>query len=279
MGFPIPAALRRLARDFVNAMPVQSQVQARVREIEERYEIRYRQLADVVQQMGGLIPPPMHLQHRVVGTFSPQFISSGETIVSNLRDMLQRVGRELSSFANILDFGCGCGRVTRTLHYHTDPQQRLYGTDIDPEAIEWCRANYGAIATFDCNPHMPPTRYADGTFDLVYSGSVFTHLPEDMQWAWLRELNRITRPGAYLALTFHGVHYHGRLEGEMKAELEGKGFVYGKFGRTPGLPEFYETTWHSHEYVRSRWSEVFDIVHIEPRGLEGMQDIALCRRR
>jgi predicted RNA methylase len=69
--------------------------------------------------------------------FSPRFISSGETIVSNVRSMLSRADRDLSSFTKILDFGCGCGRVTRTLHYHAGPEQRLFGTDIDPEAIQW----------------------------------------------------------------------------------------------------------------------------------------------
>src|SRR4051794_28584422 len=108
----------KMIRTFVNALPLQAEVQDRMRAIEERREIAYQQLVDVVQQMGGLIPPPRHLQERVVGTFSPQFISSGETIVSNLRSMLGRADRELSSFAAILDFGCGCGRVTRTLHYH-----------------------------------------------------------------------------------------------------------------------------------------------------------------
>jgi SAM-dependent methyltransferase len=271
--------LQTADRALLDAFPVQSKVAAQMRAIEEQYAVRYQQLADVVQQMGGLIPPPRHLQERVVGVFSPQFISSGETIVSNVRSMLGRADRELTSFNNILDFGCGCGRVTRTLHYHIREDQRLFGTDIDPEAIEWCRTNYAHIATFDCNPHMPPTQYDTGAFDLVYSGSVFTHLPEEMQWAWLEELRRITRPGAFLALTFHGVHYHGRLEGEMKAEFKRTGFFYGKFGRTSGLPDFYETAWHSHDYIRNQWSRFFDIVHIEPRGLEGMQDIALCRRR
>jgi SAM-dependent methyltransferase len=199
-------ALRRIAETFADLFPMQRKVEGRLRWMQERDETRHPQLADVVQQMGGLIPPPTHLQERVVGAFHPEFISSGETIVRNLRDVLRREQRDLSSFSSILDFGCGCGRVTRTLHYRITAEQRLFGIDIDPEAIAWCQANDGHIATFDCNPHAPPTRFDDGAFDLVYSGSVFTHLPEDLQWAWLKELHRITRPGAYLALTFHGVH-------------------------------------------------------------------------
>jgi len=42
---------------------------------------------------------------------------------------------------------------------------------------------------------MPPMSYEDNMFDFVYSISIFTHLPEDMQFAWLQELQRITKPG------------------------------------------------------------------------------------
>ncbi len=272
-------ALRKIARSFVDIFPVQPKAEAEIRRVREHFEVRFRQLADVVEQMGGLIPPPAHLQDRVVGVIHPDFITSGGMIVGNLRALLRHAGRELSSFSSILDFGCGCGRVTRALHLELAPGQRLFGTDIDSEAIEWCRAHYGRIATFDCNPHLPPTRYDDGAFDLVYCGSVFTHLPEEMQWAWLKELHRITRPGACLALSFHGVYYYDRLEGAMRADLDRAGFVYDRRDATHGLPDFYRTAWHSHDYIRNRWTEVFDVVHIEPRGLEGMQDLALCRRR
>ena len=272
-------AIYKAARAVVNVFPTQPKVQARIKKIEDRYDIMYQQLSDVVQQMGGLIPPPEHLQSRVIGKFSPRFISSGETIVSDLRAILTHGDRALESFSSILDFGCGCGRVLRTLYHHARPDQRLFGTDIDAEAIAWCSANYGKAATFDCNPTMPPMCYVDDQFDFVYSVSVFTHLPEDMQWAWLSELKRITKAGAHLALSFHGVNYYSRLEGELKAEFDRTGFVYGKFAPTPGLPDFYHTAWHSYDYIRSRWSEVFDILHIQPRGFDGLQDVVLCRNR
>jgi len=41
-------------------------------------------------------------------------------------------------------------------------------------------------------------------FDFIYAFSVFTHLSESGQVAWLAELSRILRPGGYLLMTTHG---------------------------------------------------------------------------
>jgi spermidine synthase len=38
----------------------------------------------------------------------------------------------------ILDFGCGCGRVTR---WAADslPNSQIFAVDIDPDVINWCK--------------------------------------------------------------------------------------------------------------------------------------------
>ena len=51
---------------------------------------------------------------------------------------------------------------------------------------------------------MPPLRFDDETFDLVYSLSIFSHLSADMVDAWLGELTRVTKPAGLVIVTFHG---------------------------------------------------------------------------
>jgi hypothetical protein len=48
---------------------------------------------------------------------------------------------------------------------------------------------------------MPPTDLPGDHFDLVFSYSVFTHLREDVHFAWLDELGRLVKPGGLLILS------------------------------------------------------------------------------
>ena len=51
------------------------------------------------------------------------------------------------------------------------------------------------------NPLHPPLVYPGEAFDLVYAFSVFTHLPESIQFSWMRELSRVLKAGGYLAIS------------------------------------------------------------------------------
>lgn len=156
---------------------------------------------------------------------------------------------------------------------------KLYGTDIDTEAIQWCRQNYGALAVFETNDPWPPLKYADNSFDFIYGMSVFTHLPEEMQFKWLEELNRILKPEGYIILTTHGEAYYEHLSDERQDELETKGFIHFNNGLTPGLPDFYQTTFHTHDYIRHRWADYLKLISIESRGILGRQDAILCTKK
>lgn len=198
----IPKAFRRYARQNLTQFTL-NLLSEHIRRLEET-EAYVEQLATVLRHEHGLIPiPPAHLQIRVTGRFSPEFIESGYWHYNNFNELLKPVNRTLNCFSSILDFGSGCGRVIRALAGNL-PDTKLFGTDIDPEAIAWCQANYGRFGSFSTCPHEPPTPYSDNSFDFIYGISVFTHLPEDLQFKWLQELRRICKPGGYLILTKHG---------------------------------------------------------------------------
>jgi ubiquinone/menaquinone biosynthesis C-methylase UbiE len=70
----------------------------------------------------------------------------------------------------------------------------LHGTDIDKEAIAWCRAHLPYVRV-SVNGPDPPLPYPDRNFDLVFNHSGFTHIDERRQDLWLTELLRVTRTG------------------------------------------------------------------------------------
>ena len=79
--------------------------------------------------------PPAQLRYRVHGSLDKEsFIQSGKILAQNIRDLCAMVDRDVYSFENILDFGCGSGRVIR--NFQDAPAScHLYGTDIDSELI------------------------------------------------------------------------------------------------------------------------------------------------
>jgi SAM-dependent methyltransferase len=223
-------------------------------------------------------PPPRHLQERVVGCYSPGFIASGASTYRSIQALLEKHGRSFGTFRTVLDFGCGCGRIIRAVS-GAQPTIDVHGADIDVEAIEWLQQNYSNFGEFRCLPYRPPTSYDDHSFDFIYGISVFTHLPEDMQLEWLAELARIAKPGATLLLTTHGEKHWGKFSGEEAAIMSERGFYYREAGPTDGLPDFYKNTYHSHGYIRERWSQFLNIVDIVELGLEAHQDVVLATPR
>lgn len=273
--------LRKAMSSAARKTPLVKEVITRIRDTSqevERLRIQCRQIEEAVNQSGLLPLPPEQLQRRVIGVYSPAFISSGDRVVDDLNTLLAKVGTSLQQSERILDFGCGPGRALRALHFRGLDKTRLFGSDIDPEAIEWCTQNYQRVATFSVNDHEPPTSYPNNFFDCVYSISVFTHLPEEMQFAWLAELRRITKPGGYLLLTVHGPDFEYVLSDAQKKTLSTHGFVYRSVGDTDGLPSFYQAAYHSHEYIKREWSKYFQIHHIEYKGVEAHQDVVLCQK-
>ena len=181
-------------------------------------------------------------------------------------------------FNNILDFGCGCGRFMAPLSMMVDPK-KLNGTDIDPEAIKWMQENYPQVNDLDVNDVMPQTKYKDGSFDFIFSVSIFTHLPEEMHMEWVKELSRIMQSGGYGLFTTHGEFYHTEISQSEVAKLKSHGFYYSKGATTDGLPDFYQRAFHTHEYIRREWGNYFEVVDIVKQGIGGGQDLVLVRKR
>jgi SAM-dependent methyltransferase len=221
--------------------------------------------------------PPEELQKHVGGT-GRDFILGGFDVAQAASELLEeRGGRRLDYFKAILDFGCGSGRVMRFFK-PAAPGARLYGCDIDRPAIEWCSAKLSEIGEFAVNPAEPPAPHSDRSFDFIFVFSVFTHLPEPMQLAWLEDLKRMLQPGGLLLATFHGTAFWNRLPAGREAEFRKLGFLHADTGKTAGLPDFYLTAYHSHEYIRDHWSEFFEILEIVPQGIQ-THDVTLCRAR
>ena len=235
-------------------------------------------ISPLIESTGRPVPPDI-LRRRVHGDADLHaFLHVGRALSG---DITRFIPTEIAHNPNsrILDFGCGCGRVA--LFLHKSLAGALYGTDIDQEAIAWCTNHLSDLASFSSNLPLPPLKFDNSYFDLVYSISIFTHLPEDMQMSWLKELSRVTKIGGYALITVHGKYMFPayRLSEHELSKFKESGFYYSEAGETEGLPSFYGSTIHSDKYIKSKWSKFFEIREIVRGGANGHQDVVICRRR
>ncbi len=140
---------------------------------------------------------------------------------------------------NILDWGCGTGRITRPLR-DALPDAAIFGCDSHTGRIDWNRKHSMDITFTTIHP-FPPTPYANDFFDVIIGFSVLTHIEAGEQEAWIAELARILKPGGVIWLTTHGDYYEPQLLGFEKRRLHNTG-IYTRVGKQSGHRTM--TTYH-----------------------------------
>lgn len=155
--------------------------------------------------------PPRRL--RFVG--GGDHLAVGRGFAEHLRDLAG-----LEPVSHILDIGCGIGRVAVALTEVLGAEGRYEGFDVVREGIEWCereiaprhpsfRFQLADVHNSRYNPSGRSTAeeyrfpYADGSFDVAFAASLFTHMLPGGVAGYLREARRVLRPGGRLFTTWY----------------------------------------------------------------------------
>jgi SAM-dependent methyltransferase len=216
--------------------------------------------------------PDAERRFRVIGDRDARgFLVSGATDYQRIDRVLYEVaGRHLHQFAGVLDWGVGCGRIAR--HFPAAHARALTGCDIDRDNVDWCAANLPG--SYAASRLVPPLPFESASFDVVSGVSVFTHMREPMQLAWLAELARVLRPGGFLLTTTHGetaidfarlspLEYRQTRERVAREGL----VVTGNNTQLDGHADHegeYVNVYHSADYVERTWRRHFDVLHVVP---------------
>ncbi len=222
----------------------------------------------------GLPIPPSRLIYLVAGTYDIDwFLTLGLRAHKAITGALERNGIDASRFDAILDFGCGCGRVTRS--FANLDGVDVHGCDYNARLIDWCAKSL-SFATFNTNQLTPPLPYPDGKFDLAYALSVFTHWGQDYQFAWIDEMRRVIKPGGHLLMTTHGESYRPTLSDEERAAFDADELVVR---RAHLAGKNICTTFYTERYVRAHLTRGCQVVDFVPQGAKGnpTQDLYLLR--
>jgi SAM-dependent methyltransferase len=248
--------------------------------------------------LAGYLPslPQAVLDPGTSGASGPAAIEAGFEAYKIIRRELRKHGRPLEPSDRVLDFGCGWGRIIRYFTHDVMPEN-LWGIDISAAAIEACRET-NRWARFEQNSPLPPCRFDDDTFDLIYAYAVFSHLSERSHLAWLEEFERILKPGGVFISTTLPRHFAencSRLaRDDPEALPEWQRYLAECFAAPDEFLAAYDHGEYSfveiegaedplgfasipEEYVRRRWSDPFAVRDYFP-GPRHMQMFIVCRK-
>lgn len=140
------------------------------------------------------------------------FDATASDVVPSLENELKRLPKDANRRAwRALEIGCGPGRLMKPLSRHFG---EIHGVDVSDEMIRIARERLAAIP----HAHVHSTngasldRFADASFDFVYSYAVFQHIPSrDVVLEYMREIRRVLKPGGIFRGQFNGLAHSSDL--------------------------------------------------------------------
>lgn len=190
-------------------------------------------------------------------------------------------------YPDILDLPCGHGRVLRWLRAAYD-YAHITACDLDRDGVDFCRDTFRAQGVYS-QPDLSHVSF-DRLFDLVWCGSLLTHLNEAAWHSAFASLVRFTKEYGVLIFSLQGRGYASHLargrtdvaenidKAALLADFATRGFAYqryfekehGDYGVTLTSPEWVGRILQRHPdlilraYLEEAW---------------GMQDIVILYKR
>lgn len=137
-----------------------------------------------------------------------QYFAVGASAASVITRSLVAARKPAGEVRRILDYACGYGRVLRWLKADY-PSAYLLGVDADGKAAASAREVLG-IETRKLDISL--SRPIDDPFDLIWVGSLFTHLSESESRRVLTYLRGHLTDSGVLVFTTHGSYVANRIE-------------------------------------------------------------------
>lgn len=236
--------------------------------------------------------PPPDLQELWTGASGLTLLNQGKSFYGKTKARFEHHCDGDLEHSVVLDFGCGWGRLLRFFARDVAPGN-LYGCDPNEGILELCRWTRvpATLARSDSIPEELP--YPDGTFDLVYSFSVFTHLSETSHERSLQAIHRALKPGGLFVATIRPPAYldsselmqplADSLKPDRDLALAEPRYMFvphppGGMG-SAGTEISYGESVITLAYVRERWAHLFGLLDVSLQTADPYQVILTLRPR
>ncbi len=237
------------------------------------------------------LPGGIHALDSMLTQTSPAgldaYVAAGQSAMDNCAASLAAMQRSFADIKTCLDLPCGHGRVLRWLQTRIDPAG-ITACDIDREAVDFCRTEFGVKGVYSSDE--PGQLVFPDSYDLIWVGSLLTHLDPRRCAALLGKLSSSLRENGVLIFTTHGEscftypgllaygkRFHATAD-RLQADFRREGHCYAPYEDTG----YYGIALHSENFVKQLMttgiSARMQLVRFQARGWHGHQDVWSYRR-
>jgi acetyltransferase-like isoleucine patch superfamily enzyme/tetratricopeptide (TPR) repeat protein len=215
------------------------------------------------------------------------YFGVGKSALHGIETALSAARQPRTKILNILDLPCGHGRVMRHLKA-AFPHAQITACDLNRGAVDFCAQTFGALPVYskvDVDQIALP-----GNYDLIWSGSLLTHLRPGACAEFIRLWNSLINPGGLIVFTLHGRwverslatrrYTYGLKEHDVVALLKEyyeTGFGYADYPGQSG----YGISVSSPSYVLSKLVSLPDLklISYQEKGWDNHQDIVCLQKQ
>lgn len=214
----------------------------------------------------------------------PHYFRVGASAMVCIDTALSAAKIQRKQIKHVLDYGCGYGRVMRWLMAEF-PESKILGVDADPKAAEATHVVLGVeTRKLDISLRTP----FELGFDLIWVGSLLTHLPADESLRVLTYLSRSLNAGGLVVFTTHGNIVERRLrtrerdynlpEDRIHAVISEIGATGYGFSAYPKMENYGISVSRPWRIAQMCEKAALTLVHFQDRGWASHQDVFSATR-
>lgn len=214
--------------------------------------------------------------------YTGSYFIIGLSAIRCINEAISYIPQNPKPINTILDLPCGYGRVLRFL-VHRFPKAQITACEIDRKAVDYCVSRFGAKAAYS-SPDLK-TLDLDANYDLIWCGSLITHMDAEGINDLLDFFHRHLAPGGLLVFTTHGDFMAKRIMESfdlsltpqravhLSSSFKDSGFAYSDAPHNPGSGFGFSLT--SRQWINKELGK-FDgwrLVYIGENKWENAQDV------
>lgn len=203
-----------------------------------------------------------------------EYFTTGHEMAQALATKANEHSQDIQS---VLDFGSGYGRVSRFFP-SVFTQAKVWVSEVKQQSLDFQREQF-SFNTID-HTEDPSSFNNSKKFDLIFAGSVFTHLPENRFIEWLKILISGLSDNGILIFSCHNLlDLKGPNKGRFAFIEHSEDQVMSEIGDRIKDANKYGSSYISHDYlaelIKQQNGKTQEVIRL---GFGGTQDLCVVKK-